>query len=197
MWYTAGLADRNCMPGTYLYAWDRILELREADPGGYQKIRFEAFPGVAHAFPPGEPGKGLAFIERQTRDTFPQVVVWEAMNDLFPGRTPEDREKGCERFVKRDFYWLRCEDPKDRQWIRAERKGNEIELRCTGTADGVRGITIYLNEVMIDPTKDVVVSDRDRILYRGKPQPDLWTVLETMDARVDRRMVFDRRIELR
>jgi hypothetical protein len=49
---------------------------------------------------------------------------------------------------------------------------------------------------MIDPSADVVVRTKDKELYRGKPQPDLWTVLETLDERVDRSMVFDRRIEL-
>jgi hypothetical protein len=40
------------------------------------------------------------------------------------------------------------------------------------------------------------VTRRGKELYRGRPRPDFWTVLETLDAKLDRSMVFDRRIEL-
>ena len=49
---------------------------------------------------------------------------------------------------------------------------------------------------MINPAKEVVVMSNGTELYRGRPAPDFWTVLETLDARLDRSMVFDRRIEL-
>ena len=39
VYFYTGLADENCEPGTFLYAWDRIQELREADPGGYVPYR--------------------------------------------------------------------------------------------------------------------------------------------------------------
>jgi len=61
----------------------------------------------------------------------------------------------------------------------------------------VRGkLTVFLNEEMIDVTKEVVVELDEEEVYRGMPVPDFWTVLETLDAKLDRRMVFDRRIEL-
>jgi hypothetical protein len=33
-------------------------------------------------------------------------------------------------------------------------------------------------------------------VWHGKPEPDAWTVLETLDDKLDRSLVFDRRIEL-
>ncbi|MGK0522132.1 MAG: hypothetical protein ACJAUC_004852, partial [Planctomycetota bacterium] len=56
---------------------------------------------------------------------------------------------------------------------------------------------LFLNDQMIDVTRPVVVRDpQGKVLWEGSPKPDLWTVLETLDARVDRKMVFDRRIAL-
>jgi Dienelactone hydrolase family len=195
MWYTTGLIDKNCMPGTYLFVWDMIEDLRKDDPGGYLKIHFKAHAGVAHAFPPGEPGKGFKFMEKQTRDRFPKTLVWEYTSRPYPLTTREERGI-YSRYVKRDYYWLRCAQPRDRQRIRAERRGNHITLELRGTKSEAKGITIFLNEEMIDPKLEVVVKVRGKEIYRGNPAPDFWTVLETMDARLDRSMVFDRRIDL-
>jgi dienelactone hydrolase len=193
MAYTIGLADQNCMPGTYLFAADRLAELARADPGGYAKIRFETVPGLAHAFPPGQPKAALDHLLGERRDSFPTTVVWEYVSAPAPEREGSDP---VERLAKPSFYWLGCRDPRDLQTIRATRTGNAIVLETKGTARGTQGLTLYLNASMIDPTQDVVVTSAGQELYRGKPQPDVWTVLETLDARLDRGLVFDRRIEL-
>jgi dienelactone hydrolase len=193
MYYYIGLADRNCMPGTYLYVADLLDELREMDPTGYRKIRFQTYPGLAHAFPAGEPAKGIKWLEKQTRDTFPENLVWEYASHPFP--KPDDEDL-CTRIQKHFFYWIHCAEPWDRQTIRARRDGNTFHLEVDGTQNGVKGITILLNDRMIDPAKDVVVMHEGRELYRGRPRPDLWTLLETLDAKLDRSMVFDRRVEL-
>lgn len=194
MWYYIGLEDTNCMPGTYLYVADRLEELRAADPGGYGKIHFQTYPNLAHAFPPGEPRRGIDWLLDQERETFPSVLTWEYASDPYPLPGPDDP---VGRLPKHHFYWLHCAEPRDNQRIRAELVDNEIRLELKGTADGARGITLFLNERMIDPEREVVVRLGEEELYRGQPEPDLWTVLETFDARLDRSMVFDRRIELR
>ena len=48
---------------------------------------------------------------------------------------------------------------------------------------------------MVDVSKEVVVLHEGAEVYRGRSVPALWTILEIMDARCDRSMVFDRRIE--
>ena len=189
MWYYTGLDDKNCMPGTYLFVEDMLAELKKDDPGGYDKIHFKSYPGLAHTFPPGEPGKGTKFLEKERRVTFPKTIVWEYASAPFPLPDAEDK---CTRRQKKYYYWLKCERPRDRQTIRATIEDNVITLE--GTTSG--GLTIFLNDKLIDPSKEVVVKRRNKEIYRGKPVPDFWTVLETLDARVDRSMVFDRRIEL-
>lgn len=192
LWYYTGSKDDHCMPGTFLFANDRLNELKEADPGGYEKIRFQEYEGLAHAFPPGEPEKGISFIEDQKRDTFPKTIVWEYAANPFP---LEGAIEGCDRIQKHWYYWLKAARPRDRMYVRATIEDNVIEIEQAG-AGGEGNLTIFLNDEMIDPKKEVVVRMGKKEVYRGKPEPDFWTVLESLDARLDRRMVFDRRIEL-
>jgi dienelactone hydrolase len=187
-----GLADKNCEPGTFLYAWDRLQEFREADPGGYADIRFKAIPGLAHAFPPGEPGTGLKWLAERRRDPYPEKIVWEYASHPFP--MPDDQDKVA-RIQQEWFYWLQCVLPKDGMQVVATRKGNEFDLESVAPAFP-EDFSILLNPEMIDVTQDVVVRYEGKVLYRGKPVPDVATVLETLDARLDRRLVFDRRVRI-
>lgn len=191
MAYTIGLEDKNTMPGTYLYVADRLSELAKADAGGYSKIRFRSIPGLDHAFPPGEPKTALEYLFSEKRDTFPARVVWEYVSDPSPEPGPGDK---VPRLQKHQFYWLGCKRPADRQRLTATRNGNEIVLETSGMSTG--GVTIFLNPSMIDPAQDVVVKVGEREVYHDRPKPDAWTVLETLEERMDRGMVFDRRIDL-
>lgn len=193
MYYYIGLADQNCMPGSYLYVADMLDALRAADPGGYANIRFRTYEGLAHAQPRGEPKALLEWLPAQKRDSFPQTVVWEYAADPYPQRASDDP---VGRLKQTAVYWLGCRDPIDAQRLRATRKGNEITLDVQRRNDGAKGITLWLNPAMIDVAQDVVVKLGDEEVFRGKPHASLDCVMESMDQRVDRVMVFDRRIEL-
>jgi dienelactone hydrolase len=187
-----GLADENCEPGTFLYAWDRIQELREADPGGYADIQFKAIPGLAHAFPPGEPSKGLKWIAEKRRDPYPEKIVWEYAAHPFP--MPDEQDKVA-RIQQEWFYWLQCALPADGMQVIATRNGNEFHLESVAPAFP-EDFSILLNPDMIDVEEDVVVLCEGKEVYRGKPVPDVATILETLDARFDRRLLFDRRVRI-
>lgn len=193
MYYYIGLVDRNCMPGTYLFVADMLDKLRATDEGGYSKIRFKTIPGLAHAQPPGEPAGLLDWLPKQTRETFPKTVVWESASDPFP--LPTTRDKVTRR-AKRTFYWLGSKELVDGQKVRAVLTGNEIELTVSNRPSGTEGLSIYLNDRMINVQEEVVVMSRGKEIYRGRPLPNLEVVLESLDERVDRSMVFDRRIDL-
>jgi len=193
MYYYIGLEDVNCMPGTYLFAADMLERMRSEDEGGYQKIRFTTYEGLAHDQPPGEPGGLLKWLPKQKRETFPKTVVWETATNPFP--LADEGEK-VDRRQKRNFYWLGADELTDRQKVRATISGNLIEIEVQGRSTGTKGLVIYLNDKMIDTDKEVVVQHQGAELYRGKPTANLGVVLESLDARVDRAMVFDRKIEL-
>lgn len=191
VYFSTGTIDRNCRPGTFLYAWDEIQQLRKDDPGGYQDVRFKIWPGLAHAFGPGEPSRGLKWIATKRRNAFPEKLVWEYASDPYPLPTAQD-EIG--RLPKRYFYWLQCQRPADGMMVTCTRKGNEFDLSVTIAFP--EDFSILLNPTMIDVKKDVVVRVDGKEVWRGRPQPTFATVLETLDARVDRTLVFDRKVEI-
>jgi pimeloyl-ACP methyl ester carboxylesterase len=193
MSFFIGLEDKNCMPGTFLYVWDRLLEHKAADPDGYRLVQFASYPSLAHSFPPGEPRKSIDFVLAQRRDAFPKKLVWEYAAEPFPQpESEEDRKVG--RFVKRDFYWLHCERPTDRSTVTATIADNVVDLSTGGGF--AEDFWIWLHPKMIDVTKDVVVRVDGKQAYQGKPVPDVATVLESLDARLDRTLCFDRRVRL-
>ncbi len=199
LWYFIGEADDHCFPGTYLFAADMLERLRKDDPEGWQAVHcwqavhFKTYPGLRHEFPKNEPEDALKFLFQQERQRAPATLVWEYARTQSP--EPDAGDK-VTRLDTHSFYWLRCKEPQDRQWIRATRTKNAIELVCRGTAGGEKGLTLYLDATLIDPAQDVVVTLAGTEIYRGKPKPDFWTILECMDERVEKSMVFDRRIEL-
>jgi pimeloyl-ACP methyl ester carboxylesterase len=186
-----GLADENTMPGTYLFAWDRLQDLREKDPGGYRAVEFRAFEGLAHAYPPGEPKKSLAFLAGHRRDPYPTTIVWEYASDPFPQRTAADP---IGRYVKRQFYWLRCREPVDRMIVRARREGNVFDLEFERVKP--KRVEILLRPEMFDPEKEVVVRVGGKEAWSGTVDPDLRVIFDTFDSYLDRRLTFDRWITI-
>ncbi len=192
VWFYTGTDDTNCMPGTFLFAWDVLQRLREADPGGFENVRFTLHEGLAHEFAPGEPEAGIRWVTEHHRDPLPNKIVWEYASEPFPLPEPSERTT---RIVKRWYYWLHCREPKDRMKVTAIREGNTFRLTIDRASPSA--FTILLNPSMIDVEQPVeVLLDGERV-YHGSPKPTFTTVLRSLDARLDRKLVFDREIELR
>ncbi len=191
MYYFIGLEDKNTMPGTYLFVQDMLAELKKEDPGGFEKIHFKTYAGLAHAFPPGEPSGCFKALEKERRVTLPQKIVWEYARYPYPRPVSADRTR---RIVIRHMYWIRHDEPEDRMEIVATRKGNEFDVSIIGAER--EGCYVMLNPKMIDVTKEVVVRVDGEEFYRGKPQPDFATVVESLDVKLDRSLCFDRKIPL-
>ncbi len=191
VYFYTGSDDDHCEPGTFLYAWNAIQGYRKDDPEGYGEIRFQEFPGVRHTYPPGEPHAGIEWISKQRRNPLPEKLVWEYATDPFP---LPDAEDPIARPQKQWFYWLRSVRPADATFVTARRAGNEIDVDVSSGAP--EDFVVYLNPKMIDVEKDVVVRANGKEVYRGRPVPDLATVLESLDAKLDRSLVFDRKVPL-
>jgi pimeloyl-ACP methyl ester carboxylesterase len=191
MYFCTGTADRNCMPGTFLYVWDVIQDLKKRDPGGYEQIRFECHEGLAHSFGPGQPAKALEWLAGLRRDTYPKKIVWEYASDPHPLPDSKDRTR---RYARHWFYWIQHENPSNKMELTATREGNEFSVEVSG---GDReGFWLLLNPAMIDVTKDVVVKVDGQEFYRGRPEPRFATVVETLDGRLDKSLCFDRKVPL-
>ncbi len=197
VYFYTGSEDRNCEPGTFSKSWTRIQAYREDDPAGWNDIRFACHEGVAHTFPPGEPGAGYKFIRDKRRNAYPKKIVWEYNARPWIWADKEDEGKAVRR-PKRWMYWLHCARPEDRMFVTAERKtvGGEQVIQLDVAIAFPDDFTIYLNDRMIDVTKDVVVRLGAKEVYRGRPQPDFVTILESFDAKLDRTLTFDRKIRI-
>lgn len=191
VWWYTGHDDVNCEPGTYLKGWELLQGLQQADPEGYRLLRFRAYDGVAHAFPPGEPANGMRWVLEQRRQALPARIVWEYNEAPAPFQVPEDRTA---RLPKHWFYWLHVRQPVDHMVVNASREGNTFDVDVALAYPG--DVTLYLNPAMIDVAQDVVVRVKGKEVYRGRPVPDLVSVLESLDARLDKTLLFDRRIPL-
>ena len=191
MYYYIGLADKNCMPGTYLYVWDRIEALRAADPEGYRDLEFSTYPGLAHAFPPGEPTKGIKWLTAKVRNTFPDKLVWEYASDPFPQSRPQDARG---RLDKNHYYWLYTSAPVDRMEVTATRAGNAFDLTIERADPST--FRLFLRPEMIDVEEDVVVTVNGEEGFRGRATPSFRALVESFDDKLDRSLVFDRCVPL-
>jgi hypothetical protein len=179
------------MPGTFLYAWDMIQELKKEDPGGYGKIHFQCYEGLTHSYPPGEPGNAIKYMTEQRRDSYPEKIRWEYATNPFP--VPDEKDT-TRRYQQHCFYWFRHDNPRDKMDIVATRKGNEFDVQLGGSE--AKGAYVMLNPKMIDVAADVVVRVEGKEIYRGKPVPDFVTVVESLDDKLDKTLTFDRKVPL-
>ena len=99
-----------------------------------------------------------------------------------------------QRLVKEWFYYVHCLAPADRMRVKVVKQGNEFEVRTWGVEP--RQLELMLNPSMVDPAKNVVVRVNGKPAADARPVADFWTILETLDARMDRTLVFDRRLSL-
>ncbi len=77
--------------------------------------------------------------------------------------------------------------------ITAERDGNHFKIFCSASTEG---LYLMLNPDMFDPSRDVVVTMDDKEIYKGRPEPDFKTVVESLDSKLDKSLTFDRKIPL-
>ena len=102
---------------------------------------------------------------------------------------------GTGRRITRDFYWLRFEDPAEFQRTEAEIRGQEVHVKVA-KKDAPLGLTVYLTPELLNVNQEVVVFVNDIVKYRGVPEPSVAAMIESMSARLDRVMVFTRKIEI-
>jgi hypothetical protein len=187
LYYTSGADDRQCPPDTYVFAEAILDKLRAEHPGDFA-TSFRLVPGLAHAFAPGEPQGSFDWMTGKRRQRFPKTLTWEVALDPMP-------MPGAGRRIPRDFYWLRFEEPADFQRTDAEIRGQEVRVKVTRKS-APYGLTVYLSADLLDVDKEVTVYVNDIVQYRGVPEASLAAMLESMSARLDRVMVFTRKISI-
>jgi hypothetical protein len=163
-----------------------MKKLREGDPKGWEHV-YEQVDGRKHAFPEKGPGPGMEWMASHVRDPRPAKVVWQPV-----------------RAWKTSFYWLHWADP----WIgakvvaEADRASNTIAItvgRPTNApaqqveaerASRVAGLSVWLDERLVDMKREVVVTVDGKERFRGVPAASLATLVSSAAEREDPQYCF-------
>lgn len=144
--------------------------------GGYD-YEYWQVSGRGHASPPGGMLALLEKIAQRQRNAVPAKVVWQP---VLPW--------------KRQFYWLFWEAPVRNAIVvaDADMKTNRIKIECE---QDTAGLSLLLDERIVDMKREVVVTIAGEAVYRGIPQPRLSAMLLTA-VRNDPDLMFPCRIPL-
>ena len=149
--------------------WGRKLDaLAAADPGGYVHVA-KAHPGRAH-WMNLEDAEAIPWMLQYTRDPLPAKVAW-AQDDVTHDR----------------FYWLASPQPKAKQVAIVHRDGQTFTV---DRADGLRTLTVMLNDDMADLDQPVTIKMGDRTLSSAKPVRTVAMLAKTLADRGDPALVF-------
>ena len=180
IWFYHSDDDPQVPIADALLAGEAMRKLKEKY-GPYDYV-WKHYKDIGHGIPKDGLRPIFDWMLKKTRDPLPKHILWE------PGRV-----------YKRHFFWLR-KDPSQatsssnlgQEQIEATREGNKITL-----AGSRAGLTILLNDQMVDFSKPVVVDiGGGRELFNGKVEYSAAALVESFDARHDPEMLFTAWIRL-
>ena len=151
--------------------WGRKLDaLQQADPSGYPHFT-EVHAGKGHWMGMAD-RKAIPWMEKFTRQPFPEKIVWR-QDDVTHDR----------------LYWLEVPPAQAAagQEITAVRSGQTITLTAS---DGVRSVTVLLNDAMLDLDQPVLIQAGGKPLFSGRLSRTATTLERTLSERGDPRSVF-------
>ncbi len=167
--------DPRVPPAPNRKAVERMAEAKERW-GGYDYEYWEV-SGRGHDLPPGGGKALLEKIGDKVREPRPARVVWQPT-----------------KFWKRHFYWLFWTEPATNALVVADldREANAVHVTCDKSP---KGLSVLLDDALLDLSREVVVTCNDEEVYRGLPARSLATLLMT-GVRGDPDLTFDVRIPL-
>lgn len=186
------LDDPNVPAAANVCAVAALRKLHEADPGGWN-LEYEQVDGRKHEFPEKGPLPGLQWAAQHVRDPRPKKIVWQPSRDW-----------------KRTFYWIRWEKP----WLGAvltatvDLPNNAISVSVKAPAgpdpraieaereSHVATLAFYVDERLLDLSKEVLVTVDGKERYRGIPGASLATLVRSAEEREDAEYVFARLAEV-
>jgi len=170
------LDDKQVPPAPNIYA-NKVLAEWKAEHGGYN-YQYVEVDGRGHGAPPGGHKVGFEWLYQFERDPRPKYVLWQP---VLP--------------YKRMFYWLWWDKPVPDAVVKAVIKGPaEIEIDLGGWPR--KGMRLLLDEDLVDLEQELVVREGSEVVFKGKVERTLSTMLMTAAERYDSRSVYPARIDL-
>ncbi len=180
------LDDPNVPSAANVFAMGQMRKLHEADPKGWDFV-YEQVDGRKHDFPLKGPLPGIEWMVSHARNPRPQRIVWQPV-----------------RPWKTTFYWLRWTDP----WLdceltaSADRGANRVDVaikaprspdpRATEAErpQRVAKLSVYLDERLVDMTREVVVTVDGKERFRSVPKLSLAVLCRSAEERQDPQYAF-------
>ncbi len=147
---------------------EKLAKLKESDPDGYEHL-VEIHEDKGH-WMDREDAVAVPWMAKFTRNLRPTRVVW-LQDDVTHAR----------------FYWLAVEEPKARQRVVVERRGQTIEIL---EADGLEELIIRLDDSMLNLDREVIVEHGERELFRGVLPRTVAVMARTLAERGDPKGIF-------
>jgi hypothetical protein len=171
------LDDPQVPPAPNVFANKEVLRWKK-DYGGYEHYKYVEVDKRGHGAPPGGHMEGFRWLYQFKRDPRPRHILWEPVLSY-----------------KRMFYWLWWDRPEAKVLVQAKiTKQNEIQLDFGG-AD-LAGVRIFLDERLVDLSKEVTVREGNEVVFKGKVPYTLSSLLMTGAEKYDREMLFPARIDV-
>jgi hypothetical protein len=153
----------------------KLASLHKADPKGYQHV--VEIPANKGHWMDRVDAAAVPWMSEFVRNPAPKRVVWK-QDDV----------------VRPDFYWLAV--PKDEM-----RVGSEVTATCDGQAieieaDGVKKLTLRLDDRLVDLDQPVRVTSRGQTLFEGKLPRRMTTISQLLEERGDRELLFCAKVEV-
>jgi predicted esterase len=179
IWFYHGANDRQVGPEPDRRAAQVLKELKEKY-GPYDYI-YKEYPNIGHGTPPDGVAPIFQWMSTKRRNPYPKMVIWEAT-----------------RAYKKLFWWVKLRNGAGgfgagRTVVKID-SGNKFVVEQGGS-----GLEIFLNEKMgISLSKEITVVDSSgQELYRGRPDPSIAALVESIEARRDPEMTFTARIRVK
>lgn len=172
------LDDPQVRAPTNVCANKLLTKLKEEHPDGFD-FRYVQVDGRGHAPPAEGYLPTQKWVASRKRDPRPVKILWEPVLSW-----------------KRHFYWLWWEKPEEGAMLEARRSGNEIDIDVIdGATEGLGDFAVFVDEEMVDMSKEVIVRVDGEQRFRGVPARRLSTLLMTL-PRHDPRLLFAARLDL-
>ena len=150
--------------------WGRKLDaLQKDDPGGYVHWT-KVYAGKGH-WMDRQDAAALPWMARHTRDPLPTRIVWK-------------------QDTHARFYWLAVEKLQPGAVVRADRKGQTIDLQ----GGGLSQLSIRANDRMLNLDEPVTVTSQGKQVYQGRLVRSIGTLATTLAERGDPASIFSAEI---